>query len=1213
MKTNFSSKQTLLAFSRKLMVTLVTACIAISATAQQYCIPTSTSDCSDGDEVNSFILYGANGTFFSDLNTGCAPSMLDDRTSLSPVDLRQSLTYTANLSSVYTSDYAVVWIDFNDDFTFSTSERVYAANNFISAIGTNIDLAIPATANLGLHRMRVMVGYPGFGGNAVDFGPCNDGSFVVDYGEMHDYMVNIISPPTCLIPTALTVSNITTTSTTVSWTASAAAPANGYDYYYTTSSIPPLPGTTPNGSVNAGVTTADLPGLSSGTTYNVWLRSKCSTTDNSDWTSVIFSTDCVTDNIPYTAPLTSAIPPGLPNCMSSAAVAGLAWETANMMINGFSGNALKNEPDYDNYEDADSWVFTNGLNLTGGVSYRLSYNFGSGEYGMEKLNVSYGTAATAAGMTNLLADFPNITQNTSSDQYVDFTPTTTGIYYIGFHSYSEVDYAQILYLSNIQVSASPSCIEPLNVVATNIANTTATLSWTGTATAPAGGYLYYYNTTGVAPTTGTAPNGTTANLTVDLTTLTPNTQYHYWVRSKCSATDSSSLSAGTFRTMCDPDLLPYTAPIAAVTTPALPECMTIQTFSGNSWKTANINSNGFSGKVLKMEPDYNTYYDADSWVFTNGLNLTAGTSYRLSYTYGNDGYGEEQMSVKYGNSPNAAGMVTQLANYSAINSGSATNAYFDFIPTTTGLYYFGFHATTSLWMASELYLNNIKVIVSPTCMEPTNLVVSAITNSSASISWTAPTTVPANGYNYYYNTTGTVPTSTTAPSGSSTTTTASLNTLSPNSLYYVWVQSKCSATDSSLLLAGTFKTLCLPENIPYLAPLGTATNYELPDCMNGETISGSDWMTVDPMYDIGVTGYGITALAYLWDSYEDADSWVYTNGLNLTAGTTYELKYKYGCGDDWYTEKMNVKYGTSPSASAMSNQLADHPNIINMTPASNSVTFTAATTGVYYIGFHAYSNMDEYALLLDSIQVNEIAPCPITEVNLGNDTAICAGSSLTLDAGNAGMTYLWNDNSSNQTLNVTTAGTYSVMVSNGSCSLSDTIDISINPLPSADSIIVVNTGECNFTFSAENPQNTTGYNWNFGDGMPNETTATVNHNYTENNNFVVVLTLTNDCGTTTIDTTIECSGVGIKNIDLEESLLKLYPNPTSDKITIENTSSLKMESISVFNILGKVVYQSPAQMADKHQMDVSKLASGLYTVQIKTNNGLIVRKFEVMK
>lgn len=103
----------------------------------------------------------------------------------------------------------------------------------------------------------------------------------------HCSLDNVIVKPTpsCVIPTALSSSNITTTTATISWTAPSSPPADGYDYYLSTTNTPPTAGTTPTGSVNAGVITKDLTNLSTCTSYYIWVRSKCSSSETSSWST----------------------------------------------------------------------------------------------------------------------------------------------------------------------------------------------------------------------------------------------------------------------------------------------------------------------------------------------------------------------------------------------------------------------------------------------------------------------------------------------------------------------------------------------------------------------------------------------------------------------------------------------------------------------------------------------------------------------------------------------------------------------------------------------------------------------------------------------------------------------------------------------------------------------------------------------------------------
>ena len=63
-------------------------------------------------------------------------------------------------------------------------------------------------------------------------------------------------------------------------------------------------------------------------------------------------------------------------------------------------------------------------------------------------------------------------------------------------------------------------------------------------------------------------------------------------------------------------------------------------------------------------------------------------------------------------------------------------------------------------------------------------------------------------------------------------------------------------------------------------------------------------------------------------------------------------------------------------------------------------------------------------------------------VELGDDTAFCSGSFLTLDAGSGYDSYLWNTGATTQSLQVDSAGVYSVTVTLNSCTATDDIKVS---------------------------------------------------------------------------------------------------------------------------------------------------------------------------
>jgi hypothetical protein len=65
-------------------------------------------------------------------------------------------------------------------------------------------------------------------------------------------------------------------------------------------------------------------------------------------------------------------------------------------------------------------------------------------------------------------------------------------------------------------------------------------------------------------------------------------------------------------------------------------------------------------------------------------------------------------------------------------------------------------------------------------------------------------------------------------------------------------------------------------------------------------------------------------------------------------------------------------------------------------------------------------------------------------VNLGADITQCGGT-ITLDAGNSNMNYLWSNNATAETVNVTVSGDYSVTVTDTSgCIASDTVNVNLD-------------------------------------------------------------------------------------------------------------------------------------------------------------------------
>jgi hypothetical protein len=171
----------------------------------QYCIPTYTFACSSDDNINSFTLAGAGTSTISDLNTGCSSANYANRTAVVPaINLQQGGTYSGTITTDYFSnEYVRIWIDFDNDQTFSNAEEVsnfgpFGSFDGIFPFSLNVPFSAPVANGL---RMRVRLAYDQFPASSID--PC----FTYDYGETHDYLVNILLTPPCSgAPTAGTVS-----------------------------------------------------------------------------------------------------------------------------------------------------------------------------------------------------------------------------------------------------------------------------------------------------------------------------------------------------------------------------------------------------------------------------------------------------------------------------------------------------------------------------------------------------------------------------------------------------------------------------------------------------------------------------------------------------------------------------------------------------------------------------------------------------------------------------------------------------------------------------------------------------------------------------------------------------------------------------------------------------------------------------------------------
>ena len=80
------------------------------------------------------------------------------------------------------------------------------------------------------------------------------------------------------------------------------------------------------------------------------------------------------------------------------------------------------------------------------------------------------------------------------------------------------------------------------------------------------------------------------------------------------------------------------------------------------------------------------------------------------------------------------------------------------------------------------------------------------------------------------------------------------------------------------------------------------------------------------------------------------------------------------------------------------------------------------------------------------------------------------------------------------------------------------------------------------------------------------------------------------------------------NFTENNSFFKVYPNPTTDFIYIENSENLQINSIKIFDLNGKAVFDNKNEKTVA-KIDVSFLSKGIYMLTINTEYGLKSIKF----
>ncbi|WP_370897681.1 fibronectin type III domain-containing protein [Chryseobacterium gossypii] len=633
--------------------------------------------------------------------------------------------------------------------------------------------------------------------------------------------------PTCLVPSAPNVSNVTPNGATLGWTAPGTAPANGYEYYLTTTNTPPTPATT--GTPVTG-TSAPLTTLTAGTTYYWWVRSICSSTDQSVWVAgPSFTPGQIgsgTASMSY-LPVYSCYGYGYSQQIYTASEVAAAVGTNNLItkIRFYVDNTASTQSTYnqwvvymenttqDNFATTDSWIPVGTLSqvysgmvpaMTNGTWLELTLTAPFVWDGTSNIVIAVdenapGYSCTADWGSYTAGNNRGILYRSDTNNPDPASPPSAS------SRYSEIPRVQFVSAQLQPCTTAP----PTGITASNLTPTTALISWI-----PATGatYVLRYRV---------APNGpwTTVNLTAPLTSnytitnLTEQTTYEVEIATVCGGTQ------GAF------------SPGVSFTTPAISYCTATSTSTTDGYIT-NVTVNPTNSIPMSSnsgESNYTDFSTDPARLVTlvrgssgNGLSVTKtwpGTQWSFAtgvwIDFNRNGIFENNEQVLASPS-NTTSPVTGTFNVPT----AAAGAYSGNLTTRMRVIIRESTAPTPCgsftWGEVEDYAVKLIDLQPCTTAPPTNITVTNLTATTATISW-----IPATGATYVLR-------YRLSPSGTWTTvniTAAPFNTytitgLTEQTAYDFQIATVCSGSQGSFSATNTFTTPALS----YCQMTGTGTN-----------------------------------------------------------------------------------------------------------------------------------------------------------------------------------------------------------------------------------------------------------------------------------------------------------------------------------------------------------------------------------------------------
>ena len=277
---------------------------------------------------------------------------------------------------------------------------------------------------------------------------------------------------------------------------------------------------------------------------------------------------------------------------------------------------------------------------------------------------------------------------------------------------------------------------------------------------------------------------------------------------------------------------------------------------------------------------------------------------------------------------------------------------------------------------------------------------------------------------------------------------------------------------------------------------------------------------------------------------------------------------------------------------------------ISINPAIATVSSTGIATGIATgTDTIMYAMTNSFGCSGEATYVITVAPALSTVAVVPASATLCHGNPVNMHVSttSTGMTYQWllNGNvipgATNSSYNTDSAGTYSLVVNNGTCSetiAGTVVSLPPNPVISFTSPNILYTGSF---FS---------YQW-FKNGVAIPGATSSLYHETGSGLYSVVVTDINGCTDTSAGYTIHSGTTGVGTTQSVADI-RIYPNPATSVLTIDAPEKV---NISLLSVDGKVLIEQK----DATTIDVSMLPNGLYLIMIYDENNILMMNSKFVK